>query len=481
MDEAGAINKIRELNGDTQFQKIRAKYDAIDFLKIFSISRNETAHSSFLAWLLRGNDIVSATEKPIVKFLEILEKRSSEQDGSDYLMDIKLRNAILTGSLKLENLSVETEKSVSSLKKCPEELKKCTDRIDIYITADIKLGNSEQKISIVIENKVGCNEGDIKKDDKKDLPKEYKEASQTQRYYLATKPGALNKKNGLESYNPSDHTHYLYVYLSPISDNKLRNREQLTEKEIPNCKYYIQINFQDISDSLITYFIDSSQNSHETEVILRNYQRTLTNPVDMESFNVIMAITPEDKTLVSDILEKYKELFYTASPLTSNKLKDVAIMKEFFKNNRTVIYYLLNTAVNFIESADESLMKLEKAYSRRKRDIYFLQTKQLGFVTATNHTDLIETIVKDLDANGMKLDQIKELLNNHKIKSILDSAKTTRMVNGKSIKCSRQVKGVSGTVYNVNNQWTDRVIKTAIESLIPAEYEIEILPRDKHS
>lgn len=481
MNEAEAINKIRELNGDTQFQKIRAKYDAVDFLKIFSISRSETAHSSFLAWLLRGNDIVSATEKPIVKFLEILEKRSSEQGGSDSLMDIKLRNAILTGSLKLENLTVETEKSVSSLKKCPEELKKCTDRIDIYITADIKLGNSEQKISIVIENKVGSNEGYNKEKNQKNLPEIYKNASQTQRYYLATKPGALNKKNGLESYEPSNHTHYLYVFLSPISDNKLRNREQLTEKERPNCQHYIQINYQDISDNLISYFIDSSQNSHETEVILRNYQRTLTNPVDMENFNVIMAITPEDRTLVSDILKKYKELFFAASPLTSNKLKDVAIMKEFFKNNRTVIYYLLNTAVNFIERADENLLKLEKAYSRRKRDVYFLQTKQLGFVTATNHTDLIETIVKDLDASGMKLDQIKELLNNDKIKSILDSEITTRMVKGKLIKCSRQVKGVSGTVYNVNNQWTDCVIKMAIESLIPAEYEIEVLRRDKDS
>ena len=200
-------------------------YSRTTFFDLIKKSRSETVHSAFLAWILEGSDFPNkGISSNLMHFLQLLASRKkSKQDDSDF--DDKLYDAICTGTLELNDISIETEKPVQDFNSNANS----KDRLDIYISCNTNLvsnnPNHSNQLEIFIENKVGSKEGephDVNSEIK------YETLNQTERYYSIC----------------SDNSKYqLFVYLTVLSKSKLDDYNNLVDDKC-KCNKYIQICYQ---------------------------------------------------------------------------------------------------------------------------------------------------------------------------------------------------------------------------------------------
>ena len=127
----------------------------------------------------------------------------------------------------------------------PEYVIKGVGRLDIYIELKLLISGKEQKVKLIIENKVESKENN----------------DQTNSYY-----------NYFNSIKKEDEI-LIFVYLTPISTLDLI---ELTEAEC-NCKEFIQINYQSIVDYLIEPALNQNI-SNRTKNILNEYLQSLSQP-----------------------------------------------------------------------------------------------------------------------------------------------------------------------------------------------------------
>lgn len=92
-------------------------------MEILSKSRNENTHSAFIAWLLKGEGLGIGDDAPLMHFLDVLVKNDAEG-----CIQEPFRSAILSRTLRLANVEVETEKLVKDVSIVP-----ATDRFDIFV------------------------------------------------------------------------------------------------------------------------------------------------------------------------------------------------------------------------------------------------------------------------------------------------------------------------------------------------------------
>ena len=188
------INRIVSFNNDENLLKLREKYSEVSFFEIIAKERSETTFSAFLKWFFQGDFIKSKHSSPVLLLLDILAQKSQ---GDDLKMVNSFRNDLITRKIIIDNVLVESEKVVKELAgaivenaelssdKMLQVATNCIDRIDLYIECLCHKDAKEQKIQIVIENKIDSIQGK-EKDPKKPLPEEYKKANQTRRYFLGT-------------------------------------------------------------------------------------------------------------------------------------------------------------------------------------------------------------------------------------------------------------------------------------------------------
>ena len=200
---------------------------------------SETAHSSFIAWLLNSNESHQLGIKPCFLFLNTLRCRilTDEQKKS---MPQDLENAILTKKIHIEKVETTTEKSTTN------------GRVDILTTLSLSeniqiKGNSYKYIRLVIENKIGTKEHD----------------NQTQKYH---KYFNNNPNEGFTGGN----IFYVYIFLTADSTAYL---DMLTEPECDD-KTYIQTNYQDIYDQILTPILSTTL-SEKTRNCLEEYVKCL--------------------------------------------------------------------------------------------------------------------------------------------------------------------------------------------------------------
>ena len=179
-------NKLLEYNRNRQLQELINRYNTYTILDILGVGRSETSHSAMLRWLLEGIDLnTNERNTPLMRFLDILVRRNRQQYNNN--INKNLNNLILSRKIRLSDITVEAEKTIQSI-----DLKfgrhpllaECTDRIDIFVTANID-NFENKKLIIIIENKIKSSENPPKTDKKK-LPLCYIDSDQTKRYYLAT-------------------------------------------------------------------------------------------------------------------------------------------------------------------------------------------------------------------------------------------------------------------------------------------------------
>lgn len=319
--------QILEYNNDLSIRSLRENYNRASFFELLSKGRSETVHSAFIKWLLQGEGYSGAEEySPLMTFLDILIRRDEQQQA---LLPSAFSNAVLSRKINIKSISTTCEKMVKDLAKDKireledDEEKKniqliaenSQDRIDIFVDCDIENAEEYNNLQIIIENKVGSKEGGKK--EKETGYEEYDQADQTKRYYLA----AHNDKKGEVQ---------IFVYLTPLSSVLLDDFQNLDDTLKCDCKEsYIQINYQDILDYIITPLLQSDSLSQRTKVLYEEYRSTLTIPsisdIDLNEKDIqqllVMASSSEEKEKLCSYLKDYSEL----------------IQKSIFLSNRNIV------------------------------------------------------------------------------------------------------------------------------------------------
>ena len=280
-------------NKDAQNRKMVAFYDRKSTMEKMGIARSETAHSAFLANLLKSDNGLGLEESAIMWLLHILIERednatayNSTSSKSPIPTDVKA--AVLSQTLKYDIEEITTEKLIADVAHSyfavNYKRKKCDDRLDIYIKLKVN-GLSVKYLEIVIENKVLQDENGQKS--KNGFG--YNSLTQTQRYYTAC------------SYNKSSDTAQLFVFLTP---------EEVEEETKAEDKHFIQISYQDVLDTIIIPQLDNNMLTINERQELENYVDALNLPtLDIQAKKrIVMAMTKEARTDKQTYLKKNKEL-----------------------------------------------------------------------------------------------------------------------------------------------------------------------------
>lgn len=254
------INRIITFKNSQATKKLLEIYSTKSLMEIYGVNRKEIRHTSFLKWLFSEECLVS--ELAIRYLIDIL---ISSKFLNKATIDTELYNKLVIGSFSINSL--KTEENFS---------KGINGEIDLIIECNI----DQFELRIVIENKVYSNEHN----------------KQTQRYYDSIQNRINNKTNTL------------FVYLTPISNIEL---EELTSPQCI-CKDFIQINYQNLLDSIITPLLDENLND-STFYILKDYVIALRNPVEnIIKTHQFMAISKEESDLLTQFWEENKDLIEKA-------------------------------------------------------------------------------------------------------------------------------------------------------------------------
>ena len=276
-------------NKDAQNRKMVAFYDRKSTMEKMGIARSETAHSAFLANLLKSDNGLGLEESAIMWLLHILierEDNATAYSKSPIPTDVKA--AVLSQTLKYDIEEITTEKVIDDVAHSyfatHYNNNKCDDRLDIYIKLKVN-GLSVKYLEIVIENKVLQDENGPKSKNSSG----YDSLFQTQRYYTAC------------SYNKSSVTAQLFVFLTP---------DEVEEETKAKDKHFIQISYQDVLDTIIIPQLDNNMLTSNERQELENYVDALNLPtLDIQAKKrIVMAMTEEARTDKQTYLKKNKEL-----------------------------------------------------------------------------------------------------------------------------------------------------------------------------
>ena len=314
MNKSEYIKQIIRFNADKSVIRLKEKYNEASFFEIIAKERSETTYSAFLKWVLQGNVVSTDELSPLMMLLDILVKRTEDYPSPETSVSPDLKNRIVARSLTLSNITATVEKSVSSLANeitggnavCTLDqlhgiAAKSADRIDIFLQCDVSAdGLKSRPMQVIIENKIDSKEGG-KKNNSKTGVLAYDNASQTERYYMAT------QRNDVYQW---------YVYLTPEA---LIPEQHYSKAEGPTDPHFIHITYQDILDGIIIPLLASSNLSSRARFFLEEFRNQLTFPsLNGVSIQPCIAVGNDQSKELNDIWQGYKDLI-TDSALAASE------------------------------------------------------------------------------------------------------------------------------------------------------------------
>ena len=407
--EYNYLQKIIEFNSDKDIIALREKYKEPTFFEIISKQRSETTYSSFLKWMFQSSSTDLGTVSPILLLLDVLVKRSQMQENGANLINDDLKKNIITRNFKINSIEVEAEKSVSvlaselisddkkKLKKLTKEeiirvIAKCKDRIDLFIRCNIEEDKKEKELHIIIENKIDSVEGGGKCNSNTNT--KYDNASQTERYYMAS---ALSDNNDIMQ---------LYVYLAPAGAEQCKGNE------------YIRVNYQDIVDGIVTPMLASSTLSTRERFFLEELKTELTFP-SLEGNNVRNSIA-----ISNENIDRFTKIWG----------------KEYRR-------LIIDSAIVAMQS---QLWRIDNDYSMQEPQLesYVLKCLERNELETLNQREWIDT--KNRWKNKLEFNNKDYYYNSHGKKKIIEFAKTIGLKVGQ-VDFSEEDKDLLNDFWN-NNQ-----------------------------
>lgn len=353
LSESQIVSFISDFYRDSDYAKLKDLYLSKSFPEILSVDRREMSHSSFLSWLVNKDESHGLREFPFLQFLKILITRDLAQ-GRDRHKYNQTSTKDLAVSVINEDLLI-TEMSVGIERHA--KTKNEQGRIDVIIDGKLILEKNKNPrgIHIIIENKVYSSEHD----------------KQTEKYFASIRPEIDCHKQDF----------YLFVYLTP-----LRNRDlDLLSKPECACEEFIQINYQDILNTILEPALNKDISSR-TRFIIEEYIQSLALPaLTNNNYNPNTVMATSDNT---------KKILYS-----------------FWKKNEQLLMAVLNSLLN--ETDDQNVIDaLEPAVSalatnaRREKDkTHYLvngeETKGKGEKSA-----LVSSVVCFLLGKGIKPEEV---------------------------------------------------------------------------
>lgn len=281
-DLTTAFNLLLNYRQDASVKALHEFFTEKSFLEILHVDRKENYHSHFLKWIFEDNETcLSANENLLI----LLIKRSACQHRSFFPSHVK--RSLIVGDFKIISANVILED-------------KLTDgRSDLVLDIQYKTNNSDQShLHIVIENKIYSQEHNAGKSN----------TPQTMVYY--------------QHYKPLYQDNLICVYLTPIDTPTL---DSYTEAEC-DCKSFIQINYQDLLDSVLLPLSHDESIQIRKRFIIEEYIKGLS--INYSQNSSIMAMTDDLRKLLEDFWNNNQELIelsidtLASSPLAGDEERD---------------------------------------------------------------------------------------------------------------------------------------------------------------
>lgn len=426
--------ELQKFNSEDLLCRIREKYSTPSFFEMIDKTRSETAHSAFLRWMLRGQGISESTaDTPLFLFLNLLAKRSLEQESTDIsLMNPELRDAILSRKIRvtIKDKEAVTEKQISELAELAldtchkdnnrrrqylsEIIASVADRVDVFIHCDVENCGSIKNLLLIIENKVDSTEGDSKAEAKakkegktrkaKKIPDEYKNQKQTERYYDAT----------FHENDPD--TVLVYVFLTAkMTNDELRSisqhRNDLKEKKkCSQSDHFININYQDVLNCVIDklLFLNEGSITSRTRMFLTEYKNEITFPrIDNPKKHVNIA-HPGIKG-IDALWKNYRYLLHCiAYSCVSNK-SFVEVKYNTQKGEKILYYNSKSKELKEFKAATKD-KDMKCSYSDFDKDLLSLKTVSMLNDYADENLDILVTLISDVMYSSKEFDKEAESL-----------------------------------------------------------------------
>ena len=278
LTESQAISYISDFYRDTDFTKLKKLYLCKSFPEILSVDRREMSHSSFLSWLFNKDESHELKSFSFLQFLKILVTRDLIQGRSRHKITQTSTEELAVSVINEELLITEMSVGLERHAKTNNE----QGRIDVLIDGKVILEKNKDPrgIHIVIENKVYSSENN----------------KQTTKYFQS-------KQQEILCHNQD---YYLFVYLTPLHNKDL---DLLTEPEC-DCKEFIQINYQDILNTILEPALEKDIPSR-SKFIIEEYIQALALPAlsnNNYNPNKVMATSDNTKTMLYSFWKKNEPL-----------------------------------------------------------------------------------------------------------------------------------------------------------------------------
>ena len=384
------LDKILEIKSSKPYIDYY-KYHQGNLLGITKVSRWELVHSNFIAWALSPFASHSLGVYPLCQFMRCLCKIQNNHGNQNARKIPKTLMYQLYDDSFIQNATVVRERA----------------NIDLVIELETKTG----KLPIIIENKVDSGENG-------------KFHNQTQVYFKWAEAEFQDRSIYLEP---------IYVFLYPEY-----NATQQTAKE------YIRMTYQDLVD----YVLDPSLAKCGDAVSIGNY-RSYLQCLSFQSDNIkgdhTMAISEEEKKILSDFLSKNKDLLCAVieeldiDPATKAAVKTgikyqylfdgntygvgrlaLAVVKKFMQDHPTATFADLQTAFpDKLMDGKYGVVKLSSTVSDKHKGIgttspkrYFVDdavitgSGEVVLVCSQWKKELMPKFIENADKLGYAIKQI---------------------------------------------------------------------------
>lgn len=426
---------IFKYNTTPEVAALRDFYSRKSFMEILSKSRNENSHSSFLGWLF-GTDEIHSSEQPLMRLLDQLAIKAN---GSGQ-MSSELKGKILSRKISLFDIKSDTEKLIQDI-----SLVKSKDRIDLYITANVKGLSGVGNLRIILENKIFSSEGNEKMNDA-NRNNIYNSKSQTERYaYACTE----------KSKDPGE---TLFVYLTPIG------------AESPISDKFIHITYQDLLDNVLVPLSMDTILDERSRVFIADYIRGLSVPAvkDDDDAYTILAVSQSEKAKLKNFWDRFKDVISGCAPHNRSNLTDEekALAADFWEKNRPLFYAIFKATESELNEDDK---KVFSTTVTRNHDKYALIDSGGNRYEILSKRGLVLTGVEELirlkgyekcrdEINRMKHPQTV-IFSSEEFQKARDNKKLTED------QYNNRYSQIMDGQYYVNNQWGIGNIQDAIDVL----------------
>lgn len=272
--------KLVELRSDASFLRLAANDKRRSIWEIANISRLETSHSAFLAWLFNPEESHGLGYFALKRLMQVVDYAITLDVNNRWLAEKKWVPDDIMGvleRLRFYDVKVQTERFLDGV-----QIDGKRGRFDIEIIGHVGVKDEDAQrqlpFRIVIENKVKSHEND----------------GQTNRYF-----------EWLRQYRAEDEI-TIMLFLTPRgSCDFCRAGAQ------PLCQNagFLEINYQLIMDCIIDPALISCAHAGTRE-ILSDYVRALSSPnfENDQNGEILMAMSQEERKLLLDFFEENKSL-----------------------------------------------------------------------------------------------------------------------------------------------------------------------------